>query len=84
MDCIYIPVWIDLKPFNLSIPVLKPHLHSSMDRFEDWRSETAPWEIRIYIPVWIDLKGEITLATAAQYAIYIPVWIDLKALLTLP
>ena len=33
---IYIPVWIDLKtPLFFQQSPLIPHLHSSMDRFED-------------------------------------------------
>ena len=57
------------------------HLHSSMDRFEEYNCSALQNEIDIYIPVWIDLKRMKIRVTRAFNDIYIPVWIDLKEIL---
>ena len=55
-----------------------PHLHSSMDRFEDMTGWTSQQLYSIYIPVWIDLKLDVYFTITFYNTIYIPVWIDLK------
>ena len=56
-NCIYIPVWIDLKcRFRFSANASGLNLHSSMDRFEDCSCKNKAKATIIYIPVWIDLK----------------------------
>ena len=59
--CIYIPVWIDLKPEVQMVVLLKIlDLHSSMDRFEVLDHKSFCKIKEIYIPVWIDLKNNTT------------------------
>ena len=79
---IYIPVWIDLKKYFWWYRLMmKKYLHSSMDRFEDYRVFLYQC-LMCYLHSSMDrFEALFWRRFAILFKIYIPVWIDLKTYL---